>query len=54
MPSLVGKTKEEAEKSLEEYGMEIEIMGEGTVVTEQFPVAGEKVKTQNNVILWLE
>lgn len=54
MPSLVGKSQEETKKILEEYGMEIEIMGEGTVVTEQFPVAGEKVKTKNNVILWLE
>lgn len=54
MPTLVGKEKEQAEKALEEYGMEVEIMGEGKVVTEQFPEAGEKVKTQNRVILWLE
>ncbi len=56
MPNLVGKEKAQAEKELEEYGMEVEIMGEedGNVVTEQFPTAGEKVKTQNRVILWLE
>ncbi len=54
MPTLVGKEKAQAEEALEEYGMEVEIMGEGKVVTEQFPEAGEKVKTQNRVILWLE
>lgn len=56
MPSLVGKEKAQAEKALEEYGMEVEIMGEGqgTIVTEQFPVAGEKVKVKNRVILWLK
>lgn len=54
MPVLVGKEKTEAEKELTECGMEVEIMGEGTVVTEQFPEAGEKVKTKNRVILWLE
>lgn len=56
MPSLVGKEKAQAEKALEEYGMEVEIMGEGEgkIVTEQFPVAGEKIKKQNRVILWLE
>lgn len=54
MPAFVGKEKAQAEKALEEYGMEVEIMGEGKVVTEQFPEAGEKVKTQNRVILWLE
>lgn len=56
MPSLVGKEKAQAEKALEEYGVEVEIMGEGEgkIVTEQFPTAGEKIKTQNRVILWLE
>ncbi len=56
MPSLVGKEKAQAEKTLEEYGVEVEIMGEGEgkIVTEQFPTAGEKIKTQNRVILWLE
>lgn len=54
MPKLVGKTKSEAETTLEEYGMQIEIMGEGEWVTEQFPEEGETVRTRNNVILWLE
>ena len=54
MPNLVGHEKEEAESFIEEYGMQIESMGEGEIVTEQFPQAGETVRTQNNVILWLE
>lgn len=54
MPNLVGNTKEEAESVIEEYDMEIQVMGNGDVVTEQFPEAGETVRTQNNVILWLE
>lgn len=54
MPNLVGKKKEEAYEALEESGMEIQAMGEGETVTEQFPEAGETVRTQNNVILWLE
>lgn len=56
MPSLVGWEKAQAERELEEYGMEVEIMGEGEgkIVTEQFPAAGEKVKTKTRVILWLE
>lgn len=54
MPNYLGMTKEEALSQLKEAGMEVELQGEGNVVKEQFPLAGEKVKQKNRVILWLE
>ncbi|MBR2409873.1 MAG: PASTA domain-containing protein [Lachnospiraceae bacterium] len=55
VPNLVGMAKEEASKLLKAYEFdEIYYSGEGSVVTEQFPGAGEEVKKNTNLILYMK
>lgn len=53
VPNLVGMTGEEAEKLLKAYEFgDIYYSGEGGVITEQFPEAGEKVNKKSSLILY--
>lgn len=53
VPNLVGMTGEEAEKLLKAYEFgDIYYNGEGGVITEQFPEAGEKVNKKSSLILY--
>lgn len=55
VPSLVGMEKEEVKKLLSAYEFEeIYYSGEGNIVTEQFPLAGEEVKKNTNLILYMK
>lgn len=55
VPDFYGKTKEEVEKLLEIYQFEnIDYCGEGTTVKEQYPLAGDKVNINSDLILYLE
>ena len=55
VPDLVGMTKKEAEKLLKAYEFEtVYFSGEGDAITEQFPVAGEEVKKNTNLILYMK
>ncbi len=55
MPDLVGLSKEELKAALKEidYG-EINYLGEGDTVMEQFPLAGEMINLNSDLILYLE
>lgn len=53
VPNLVGMTGEEAEKLLKAYEFgDIYYSGEGGVITEQFPEAGEMVNKKSSLILY--
>lgn len=52
IPSLVGKSVEDAEAALEELGLECRVQGDGETVTDQLPVAGISLQPGNKVILY--
>lgn len=53
VPDFVGKTKEEVTKLLKIYEFgELYPLGEGNIVTEQFPLPGEKVEKDSDLILY--
>ena len=55
VPSLVGMSVNETKELLKSYEFgEIHYLGEGETVTEQFPLAGESVKQNSDLILYLE
>lgn len=54
MPTLVGKTKEEADAILKEYELSVQYLNEGEKVTDQFPLAGEKISKTSQIILYLK
>ena len=55
VPSLVGMSVNETKELLKSYEFgEIHYLGEGDTVTEQFPLAGESVKQNSDLILYLE
>lgn len=54
MPDLSGMTKKEAAQALLEIGCEIRYIGDGEYVSEQFPIAGDRVAVNSVVIVYLE
>ncbi|MGM9630830.1 penicillin-binding transpeptidase domain-containing protein [Butyricicoccus sp.] len=52
IPSLVGKSVEDAQAALEELGLECRIKGDGDTVTDQLPVAGISLQPDNKVVLY--
>ncbi len=55
VPNLVGMNREEVQKLLKAYEFEsVYYSGEGEVITEQFPEAGEEVKKNTNLILYMK
>lgn len=55
MPDVVGLTEKEGRKLLKEYELgDIYIIGEGEVIREQFPIAGEVIDRNSDLILYLE
>ncbi len=54
-PNFLGKTKKEVKELLKIYEFgEIDYLGEGDVVVEQFPLEGDKVNKKSDLILYLE
>ncbi len=54
VPDFVGKTEKEAKTVFESFSEgELYIVGEGEVVTEQFPVPGEMVNENSDIILYM-
>ncbi len=55
MPNLVGKKKDELKEILKDtdYG-DIYYLGEGETIKEQFPLPGEKINLNSDLILYLE
>lgn len=55
MPDLTGMTKTEVKKLLKDYAFkEVYYDGEGEKVTSQFPLTGEEINNNSNLILYLE
>lgn len=55
VPNFVGRTKDEVEKLLDEYEFgEVYYCTEGEVVKEQYPLAGDEVNVNSDLILYLE
>lgn len=55
MPNLVGLKKSEVKKAVKEYEFrDIYYMGEGENVMEQFPLAGDMINKNSDLILYLE
>lgn len=54
VPSIVGCTVEEATKKLEEFGLLINIKGNGSKITTQIPEAGTKLHKGSVVIAYLQ
>ncbi len=54
VPTLTGKTLEEAEAALEELGLSYTVEGDGDTVTDQLPVAGIALQNSNQVILYCD
>lgn len=51
MPDLCGLTESEAKKLLNEYEFEVRCVGEGSIITDQFPLAGEEVSGDSSVVI---
>ena len=54
MPNVTGMGLDEAKKALKEVGVEIEINGEGDIVTEQLPKKGIQINTGTKVTIYTE
>ncbi len=55
VPSFIGLTKAEVTKKLKEYSFdETTYLGEGEVVKEQFPLEGDMIELNSDLILYLE
>lgn len=55
IPNFIGKSKKEAQELAKAYGMEsIYYANEGEKVTEQFPLEGEKVDQNSDLILYFD
>jgi len=54
MPNVVDLTITEAKKVLEELGLEVEVNGEGEVVTEQLPKKGIQINSGSKVTIFTE
>ena len=54
VPDFIGYSLDEAKKLLKEYDFELEIMGSGKIIKEQFPLPGEYVNKDCKLILYAE
>ncbi len=53
MPAVEGMTVKEAKELMQENSFEIRLLGEGELVVEQFPLAGEEISVNSTIILYL-
>ncbi len=53
MPNLIGLTKDEAEQALKEVSLTAEIVGEGSQITGQIPIAGGKLPGNSEIIIYM-
>lgn len=54
VPTLTGKTVEEAKAALDELGLEYRVNGDGETVTDQLPVAGISIQPNNTIVLYAD
>ncbi|MDO5783470.1 MAG: penicillin-binding transpeptidase domain-containing protein [Eubacteriales bacterium] len=54
VPTLTGKSVEDAKAALDELGLEYRVKGDGEDVTDQLPVAGISIQPGNTVVLYAD
>lgn len=52
MPNVIDLTTTEAKKMLQELGLEVELIGEGEIVTDQLPKKGIQVNSGSKVTVY--
>ena len=52
MPDVTGITVDEAKKTLNEIGLEVEINGEGEMITDQLPKKGIRINSGSKVNIY--
>lgn len=53
-PDVMGMSYQEAKKTIEEAGLKVDAIGNGEVVTEQFPEAGEEIRKGTQFVIYME
>ncbi len=54
VPGLLGKSYSEAKTLASEMGFELDVLGEGEIVMEQYPEEGEEINKDAKVVIYLE
>ena len=54
VPGLLGKSYTEAKTLASEMGFELDVLGEGEIVMEQYPEEGEEINKDAKVVIYLE
>ncbi|WP_346726570.1 penicillin-binding transpeptidase domain-containing protein [Bianquea renquensis] len=54
VPGLLGKSYSEAKTLASEMGFELDVLGEGEIVMEQYPGEGEEINKDAKVVIYLE
>jgi len=54
MPNVIDLSFTEAKKMLQELGLEVEVNGEGEVVTDQLPKKGIQINSGSKVTIYTE
>lgn len=54
MPNVIDLTITETKKMLQELGLEVEIIGEGQVITEQLPKKGIQINSGSKVMIYTD
>ena len=54
MPNITGLELDEAKKVLKEFGLEVEINGEGVMVTDQLPKKGIQINSGTKVTVYAQ
>lgn len=54
VPTLTGKSLDDAKKALDELGLEYTVKGDGDAVTDQLPIAGIAIQKDNQVVLYCD
>lgn len=52
MPDITGMSINDAKKTLKELGLEMEIIGEGEIITDQLPKNGIKINSGTKVTIY--
>lgn len=52
MPDITGVSINDAKKTLKGLGLEVEVIGEGEIVTEQLPKNGIKINSGTKVTIY--
>ena len=54
VPNLIGSSYVDAKKQLDELKLTVEFVGDGDIINDQFPIAGEKINKDTKIKLYLK